>query len=159
MDGAIGNREVLTDSFDLPLACARAFRLFTARGERLWVDGWDPRIFADGADDTAVGTVFQTRDAAGRATTWVVVDAHPPLEIRYARVADSLSSGTVHVMLAERATGCTVTVTYDLTATSREGARTLERFADEYPEFLAAWRDDIVEFLDREPNALESVPR
>ncbi len=159
MDAAIGFREILTDSFDLPLGCGLAFRLFTARGERMWVSGWQPAFFADGADDTAVGTVFQTRDAAGRATTWVVVDAHPPLEIRYARVADSLTSGTVHVMLAERATGCTVTVTYDLTATSREGARTLERFAEEYPEFLASWREDIVEFLEREPNALAVAAR
>lgn len=158
MDDATGFREVLTDSFDLPLGCGRAFRLFTARGERLWVSGWRPSFFVDGADDTAVGTVFQTRDA-GRATTWVVVDAHPPLEIRYARVTDSLTSGTVHVTLAERATGCTVTVTYDLTATSREGARALERFSDEYPEFLASWRDDIVEFLEREPDALEAAVR
>lgn len=157
MDDAIGYREVLTDAFDLPLGCGRAFRLFTARGERLWVSGWEPRFFVDDADDTAVGTVFQTRDAAGRATTWVVVDAHPPLEVRYSRVADGLSSGTVHVTLTERAIGCTVTVTYDLTATSSEGARRLEGFADEYTEFLASWRDEIVEFLEREPNALDSL--
>ncbi|MFE5672240.1 SRPBCC domain-containing protein [Agromyces sp. NPDC056523] len=142
------SRTTLRDSFDLPLSRGVAFRLFTARGEQLWVPGWTPRFFADVEDDLAVGTVWRTDDDAGRPTTWIVLDADPPSRVRYARVAEAWTAGTVTVSLTETTSGCRVTVEYDLTAIHPDAAAELDRFADGYPTYLGSWRDAILDHLD-----------
>ena len=58
-----GLRVMLSEAFELPLTRRAAFRLFTARGEELWVPGWEPRFPVPAADDLDVGTVWQTLDA------------------------------------------------------------------------------------------------
>ncbi len=60
-------------SFTLPLQPEQAFDLFTAEGERRWVDGWDPEILSDcGALEP--GAVFLT-DEGGEQTIWTVIAA------------------------------------------------------------------------------------
>jgi len=142
------SRTTVRDSFDRPLSRGDAFRLFTARGEQLWVPGWSPRFFADVDDDLDLGTVWRTDDDAGRATTWIVLDADPPSRVRYARVAEAWTAGTVTVSLTETPSGCRVTVEYDLTATHPDAAAELDRFADEYSTSLDSWRSLIVDHLD-----------
>jgi hypothetical protein len=61
-------------SFHLDAPRERVFPLFTARGEREWVPGWDPVVLS-GADER--GSVFQTRSHDGRETNWIVVDYRP----------------------------------------------------------------------------------
>ncbi|WP_207207045.1 hypothetical protein [Agromyces binzhouensis] len=144
---ATGGRVVLRGSFALPLARRDAFRLFTARGEELWVPGWTPRFFVDDADDLEVGTVWQTRDDDGRPTTWVVLDCEPGRAARYARVAEAWTAGTVTVELVDTAQGCVVEVAYDLTAMTTDAAADLARFADGYDAFLDEWRTTILDHL------------
>ena len=136
-------RRVLHDRFVLPLPPERAFRLFTADGERDWVAGWEPRFPAPTADDAMPGTVFET----GSTTIWVVVDAAPPTRIHYARVTPADSAGTVEVRLRPNGDRSEVTVVYDLTALSATGDRRLAEFAAGYPRFIATWRDEILAFL------------
>jgi hypothetical protein len=142
-----GGRAALRDEFELPLARRAAFRLFTARGEELWVPGWAPRFFQDDADDLAAGTVWQTRDDAGRATTWIVLDCEPGRGARYARVSEGWTAGTVTVVLDDIAGGCRVRVEYDLTAMTTDAAADLARFADGYAAFLGEWRTTILDHL------------
>ena len=142
-----GGRAVVRDAFDLPLPRRAAFRLFTARGEELWVPGWVPRFFTDVADDLEVGTVWRTDDDAGRPTTWIVLDAEPGSRVRYARVAERWTAGTVTVELADLPDGCRVAVEYDLTAMHPDAAAELARFADGYADYLASWRDAILDHL------------
>lgn len=148
----------VSDSFELPLARRAAFRLFTARGETLWVPGWAPEFFTDVADDIAIGTVFRTRDETGRATTWVVVDCDSGRRMRYARVVDAFNAGIVTVALKDAPHGCRVTVAYDLTATEPGAATPLREFADGYASFIRSWRDAIMRHLDGGGTLPDSVP-
>jgi hypothetical protein len=115
-----------------------AFRLFTARGEREWVEGWDPSFPEAAADDTTVGTVFET-DAHGHHATWIVVDSEEHRQIRYARVVTGRDAGTVTVDLKPDDKGSEVSVTYQLTALSEAGRGWLAKFEENYPEFIKSW--------------------
>jgi hypothetical protein len=121
---------------------ARAFRLFTARGEEDWVPGWRPRFPVPTPDDTAPGTVFETT-AHGRTTTWIVVDREPGRLIRYARVVPGVTAGTVTVELAGAGRDTEVTVTYELTALSDAGEAEVREFAAGYGDFLRSWETAI----------------
>nr|BFE77861.1 hypothetical protein GCM10020093_004620 [Planobispora longispora] len=111
----------LTGALTVPLPPDEAFRLFTARGEELWVDGWQPRFPVPVEDDTEPGTVFET-GAHGEATVWVVLARERGRSISYARVTPGSRAGTVSVTLEpagrparEYGEASEVTVTYDLT--------------------------------------------
>ncbi|MEV0661230.1 hypothetical protein ACIBI3_09275 [Actinomadura luteofluorescens] len=146
-----GARHRLTGGLTVALPPGEAFHLFTAQGERRWAPHWEPSFPAPAADDAAPGTVFQTPDHDhGQTTTWIVVDAIPGRRIRYARVTPGVSAGTVSVVLDEAGDHSRVTVSYELTALSSDGAVHLRRFADGYAAFLDAWQDAIAETLRNE---------
>ena len=107
-----------------------AFQLFTAPGERLWVDGWDPEVLSGGD---------------GRAY-WVVVDYDADaLHARYTRIAPGSRAGTVAVFARSDGAGATeVEVTYELTALTDEGTEQLATFdSDAYAGMLADWEQMI----------------
>ncbi|GGP79597.1 SRPBCC family protein [Streptosporangium pseudovulgare] len=136
----------LTGTLTVPLPPREAFRLFTARGEQDWVEGWEPRFPVPVEDDTVPGTVFET-DADGVTTTWVVTAREEHSRISYARVTPGHRAGTVTVALAADGDRSEVTVTYDLTPFGDGAARELAEFADGYRAFLRSWQDDIEAFL------------
>ena len=117
-----------------------AFQLFTAPGEKLWVDGWDPEVLS-GGDGREKGAVFITR-ADGNKAYWIVVDYDAEaLHARYARIAPDTRAGTVEVFVgSDGAGGAEVEVTYELTALTDEGDRQLARFGPTaYARMLAEW--------------------
>ena len=125
-----------------------AFRLFTPRGEQDWVPKWKPHFPAGAVDDTAPGTVFETR-AHGQTTTWVVVDSTSGRRIRYARVTPQVDAGTVTVTLDDVNGQSEVTVTYELTTLSAAANARLHAFAAQYPAFLQSWEQDIAASLSQ----------
>jgi hypothetical protein len=146
-----GARHRLTGRLTVALPPGEAFPLFTAQGERRWVPHWEPSFPAPVADDAEPGTVFLTPDRDhGQTTTWIVVDATPGRRIRYARVTPGVSAGTVSVVLEQAGDHSNVTVTYELTALSDDGAAHLRRFADGYPAFLTGWQGSISQALHAE---------
>jgi hypothetical protein len=136
----------LEGSLSVPLPVSEAFQLFTARGERDWVDGWEPVFPTPVADDAAVGTVFQT-DHGGQPATWVVVDRDGDRRIRYARVAAKRDAGTVEVRLVPAGRHTEVTVTYRLTALTPDSGKWLRDFAAHYPEMMQSWESAIAKSL------------
>jgi Activator of Hsp90 ATPase homolog 1-like protein len=136
----------LVGGLRVALPVGEAFRLFTAIGERDWVDGWHPHFPEPVEDDAAVGTVFYT-DAHGEHVTWIVIDRDGDRQIRYARVAAHRDAGTVEVRLEPGNGHTEVTVTYRLTALSPDGDRWLRAFAAGYPEFLRSWETSIADSL------------
>lgn len=138
----------LSGQFTVDLPPEQAFRLFTARGEMDWVDGWEPRFPVSTEDDAVPGTVFET-DAHGHRTTWIVVESRPPHRISYAQVRHGDRAGTVTVTLEERHGASAVTVAYHLTPLTEAAGPELDRFAAGYPEFLAAWPTAIATRMDR----------
>jgi hypothetical protein len=144
--GRMTVRHRLTGQLTVGLPPALAFPLFTALGEREWVEGWEPRFPIRADDDTAPGTVFET-GTGDRTTTWVVLDRTAGRHIRYARVLPRVSAGTVEVTLDETPAGSDVTVHYDLTALTSESGRELDEFAAGYPGFLLSWQKAIAAAL------------
>lgn len=107
--------------FGLALAPDAAFELFTAEGERRWVDGWEPAILSD-CGATRPGAVFLTNHG-GEATIWTVIEADRAAgRLLYSRVSPGRRAGTVRVTLDPDGDGGTsVAVAYDLTALSPAG--------------------------------------
>jgi len=132
----------VTGSFPVALGTDDAFPLFTASGERPWVDGWDPHFPDPTADETEPGTVFTTAHG-GRETTWVVAHREGRRLIAYANVTPGRRATRVAVALAPSAGGTTVTVSYDVTALIPGANAEVEEFATHYAEFLEEWQDAI----------------
>jgi hypothetical protein len=126
-----------------------ALHLFTPVGERLWVNGWEPRFPAgERGDGTETGTVWLTA-AEGRETVWSVVD-RDERAVRYSRSTPGFWAGLVEVSvdLAEGG-GSRVTVVYRLTALSAEGEAALDDFAAAYDDFIAEWERLVATHADR----------
>ncbi len=124
--------------FTVALRREQTMMLFTAEGERAWAGkAWDPRYPSPERRD-GPGAVFTTGHA-GHNTTWVMVD-HRPGCVRYARVTEGVTAGTVTVEVVADSDvdadadadadgqATRVRVTYDLTALSAAGERWLAEF-------------------------------
>jgi hypothetical protein len=125
----------------------QAIALFTPEGERRWADGWDPH-YPDPHRREGPGAVFTT-GPGGHQTTWIMVD-HGPGSVRYARVTEGMTGGTVAVDVvgsSERSTQ--VRVTYDLTSLSPAGETWLEAFDADFDAAIRDWATEIAAALQR----------
>lgn len=137
-------RVVCTGSVRVPLPLEQALPLFTPRGERRWVAGWEPRFPADDADDTAPGTVFMTDEAI-----WMVAE-RTERSMRYARALPGVWAGTVEVRCERAGFETRAQVTYDLTALDTAERPRLREFAAGYAAFLGEWEREIAAALRQE---------
>ena len=119
---------------------AHAFQLFTAPGERLWIEDWDP-VIPGGGDGREKGAAWIT-EVGGDKAYWVVVDFDAgALHARYARIAPVTHAGMIEVFARPDEAGTTeVEVTYQLTALTEAGNRELAAFdSDTFTRMLARW--------------------
>jgi hypothetical protein len=128
-------------TFHLNAPLARVFPLFTARGERAWAPGWEPRILSGGEER---GSAFITAAHNGGTVTWIVTD-YRPAEGRasYARLVQDSNIGLVDVVCTAAPSGGTdVCVSYTLTAVTDAGGSFVAQFlADEhYTHMIEEWR-------------------
>jgi hypothetical protein len=122
----------------VPLPADEAMALFTARGERRWVEGWDPEFPAGEPTEEDEGTVWITT-AGERATYWVVA-AKDADRIRYARTTPGFAAGTVEVRLRRSdARETQLDITYDLTALTEAGRAELGEFASTFQQEIGLW--------------------
>lgn len=134
----------------------QAMALFTPDGEGRWAEGWDPR-YPEPSRREGPGTVFMTGHA-DRETTWIMVDQRPD-RIRYARVIQDMTAGTVAVeAIGSLEHSTQVRVTYDLTALSSAGERWLESFSADYDTSIGAWSTDIQAALKRRADGKAESP-
>ena len=135
------NRSVThTGTLHVDAVPEHAFQLFTAPGEKLWIDDWDPEVLR-GGDGREKGSVFVT-DVGGQRTYWGVVDYDAEaLHARYARIAPATRAGTVEVVARPDGNGGTeVEVRYELTALTAEGNEELAAFDTQaYARMLGDW--------------------
>jgi hypothetical protein len=128
---------------DLPPEQAMA--LFTPEGEPRWAEAWDPR-YPEPDRREGAGAVFTTGHG-GHQTTWIMVD-HPPGRVRYARVTEGMTAGTVAVdVVGSREHSTRVRVTYDLTALTPAGEHWLEAFGADYDAAIRDWATEIAAAL------------
>lgn len=136
-----------TAEITISLPLDQAMELFTPDGERRWAAGWDPRYPHPGRRK-GPGTVFTTSHG-DRQTIWVIVD-HLPERIRYSRIADGLTAGTIAIEVLDSSKAAThVRVTYDLTALGPAGERWLEAFDAGYQAEIAVWESEIAAALEQ----------
>ena len=125
----------------------QAIALFTPEGERRWADGWDPH-YPEPRRREGPGAVFTTGHG-GHQTTWIMVD-HGPGGVRYARVTESMTAGTVAVdVVGSRERSTQVRVTYDLTSLSPAGETWLKSFDADYEAAIGDWATEIAAALQR----------
>ena len=125
----------------------QAMALFTPEGERRWTEGWDPQ-YPEPDRREGAGAVYMTGHGSHQ-TTWIMVD-HGPGRVRYARVTEGLTAGTVAVDLVGSHEGSTqVRVTYDLTSLTPAGETWLEAFDADYDGEIGEWATEIAAALKR----------
>ncbi len=134
-------------TFRLEAPVARVFPLFTALGERVWAQGWEPELLS-GREER--GSVFRTTHG-GRATTWIVV-TYLPAEgyVSYARLAQDSNMGLVDVQCSAASGGGTeVSVRYTLTGLNAQGQEFVNEFLDpgHYSRMIEEWREAISKAL------------
>jgi hypothetical protein len=123
----------------------QAMALFTPEGERRWAHGWDPH-YPDPGRRQGSGAVFTTGHD-GHHTTWIMVD-HRTKSIRYARVVDGMTAGTIAIDVLHSGEDATeVAVTYDLTALTTAGETWLKAFDADYDSEMTAWSSAIAAAL------------
>jgi hypothetical protein len=143
----MGTSVVRAAEITVGLPLEQAMALFTPEGERRWADGWDPH-YPDPRRRVGPGTVFTTGHG-GHQTTWIMID-HGPAGVRYARVTEGLTAGTVAVDVVESGAESTqVRVTYDLTSLTPAGESWLETFDAGYDGGIGAWATEIAAALQR----------
>jgi hypothetical protein len=143
------NRFRDTITISVPLPADEAMALFTARGERGWVEGWDPEFPAGEPSEEGEGTVFVTA-ADGRSTYWIVT-AKDADRVRYARTTPGFAAGTVEVRRRGSDVRATqVDITYDLSALTKDGAAELDDLAAAYEQDISAWEGAIEAALANE---------
>ena len=128
-------------SFELAMDADRAFPLFSAEGERLWVPDWDPTpVFpVDGVvrwQTDAVWTILRE----GEILTWWTVEVDKAN--RRASYVHFSTGRAVRVNVKVESTGshtCRVSVEYLITATSPEGERHV-RGACTMESRMASWK-------------------
>jgi hypothetical protein len=129
------------------LPAEEAMKLFTPEGERRWADGWDPQ-YPEADRREGPGAVFTTGHG-GHQTTWIMVD-HSPRSVRYARVTEGMTAGTVAVdVVGSREHSTRVRVTYDLTALTNTGESWLDAFDADYDTAIGGWSTEIAAGLQR----------
>lgn len=141
-------RHRLSERIHVALPAEEAFQLFTPRGECEWAHGWNPTFPVPPDDDSEPGTVFQV-DAHGQRGTWLVTDREWGRRIAYAQVVQDHRAGSITVTLDAIEGGSEVEVVYELTSLSETGERDLERFAENYGDFLQSWQDEIATCLEK----------
>ena len=137
--GNASSRARRSGQFRLPLPAAKAFDYFTAEGERLWVDDWEPLVLSD-CGATERGAVFLT-DHGGEPTIWTVLEADRAAgRLAYSRVSPDRRAGIVTVSLKPAGVCCEVTVSYDMTALSPAGEQAvLDMSESGFAAMLGEW--------------------
>jgi hypothetical protein len=136
-----------TAEITVDLPPEQAMKLFTPEGERRWADGWDPH-YPQTDRRQGPGAVFTTGHG-GHQATWIMVD-HRPDSVRYARVTQGMTGGTVAVEVVGSGEHSTqIRVTYDLTALTNAGEAWLDAFDADYNTSIGHWSTEIAAALRR----------
>lgn len=137
-----------TGSVHIDLPPDQTFPLFTAAGEKLWIDGWEP-VMMTGENGQSRGTVFTT-SVGGELTIWTVIESCEARgRLLYSRVAPASRAGLVEVVLAAEGAGTRVEIDYALTALTEQGNAILGEFDHQaFATMLSMWNEKLSRFAE-----------
>lgn len=126
--------------FNLDMPPDEAFKLFTAEGERDWVEAWHPVfLHSDEPETTSAGTVWETGQGETR-TLWMCIDWLPPQRVRYARVMPTARFDLVEVEVESEGAGSVIAVTYTFTPLTDAAHAEVEAIdAESFAKMIGEW--------------------
>lgn len=136
----------------LALPPDEAFPLFTARGELLWVPGWQPEFVHPPSGELELDQVWLT-GAGDELTHWLVVALdRDGRRVEYARITPGSRLGKVIVEVAPAAAGgaaggSVARVRYVMTGLSPEGNEVLEQLEAGYGGMMEKWAELLAAYL------------
>lgn len=130
----------LCHRFTLDMPQGEAFKLFTAEGERDWVENWHPTfIHSDKPETTSAGTVWETGKNETH-TLWMCIDWQPPKRVRYARVMPTARFDLVEVEVKSKGEGSVIAVTYTFTPLTDAAQAEVEATgAESFAKMIGEW--------------------
>jgi len=128
----------------MALSATNAFPLFNARGERLWVEGWDPQNLHPADSGVGEGAVFQTRKEAGTAT-WVQTRHDPANGLAsFVYVVPNHHTAMVDVGVSPHGPGRSrASVRYRMTSLSSDADDFVRAFGKAFGDFMVHWEEAI----------------
>jgi hypothetical protein len=133
------------------------FPLFTPVKEKLWAEGWDPKIMYSGtATAEEKGAVFLIQHGGDPAQIWVVSHYDPnKYEIEYTQFNPN-SHVTLITIRCIGTVQTDVHVSYTVITVSRAGEEYVQAFTEAHFKLnrMAWWQDAIERYLKRGQNSL-----
>lgn len=124
-----------------------AFPLFTARGELLWVPGWQPEFVHPASGELELDQVWLTRSGE-ELTHWLVVALdRERRRVEYARITPGSRLGRVIVEVAAAAGGSVAEVRYAMTGLSPAGNAVLAELEAGYGAMMEKWAELLAAYL------------
>jgi hypothetical protein len=139
----------LSGGFKVSAPLENAFELFSPRGEKRWVPGWDPELLHPPGVDWARGLIFRTQEQQGEAVWMVTHLDRPGHDVEYVRVEPGRYVATVRVQgRARGATETDVRVTYVFVGLSESGNREIAAMSQAaFDEKMTRWQQWIGDCL------------
>ena len=130
----------LSGSFELNIDADRAFPLFTALGEKLWVPGWNPEMVVPESGQLEQDQVFLTGEGAEQTLWYVSQLSLEQRDVHYIRVTPGSRVARVHVCVTPTSSGCRVDVTYVWTVLGPGGGEIVREAAEQYEDMMGQWK-------------------
>lgn len=127
-----------------------AFPLFTARGELLWVPGWQPEFIHPPSGELELDQVWLTR-SGDEVTHWLVVALDPQRRrVEYGRITPGSRLGRVIVEVGTAPGGSVAKVRYVMTGLTPAGNGVLEELEKGYGAMMRTWAELLAAHLSRQ---------
>ncbi len=133
-------RAASRNSFRLSLAPDPALPLFTAKGEKLWVPGWNPSYIHPTSGELELDQVWTTGEGDEQSWWTCCHLDRVARSVAYVRVTPGLSIARVTVEISPDGAGSRVEVGYVVTALSAVGEEKIADFAAGFDAMLEQWR-------------------
>jgi hypothetical protein len=126
------------------------FPLFSAVGEREWVEGWNPELIYPQSGEVEIDAIFLTQHETEKPVVWVTVDYKPEeFEVRYLRVLVNDHVADIRIQCTKTEYQTTLaSISYTFTGLSTSGNDSISIFTEEYfQQWIGQWETNLNNYL------------
>lgn len=130
-------------SYEIEYPPKDAMYLYTAEGEKYWLDKWNPTIYSGNGYNS--NDVFIDSGYDGNTYIYTVIDFDTDnFEIRYSENIIGMTAGTLNIQFHPvEKTKTKVTLTYSLTSISKSGTDFVKEIDTHFEEAMLSWKEAI----------------